>query len=170
MDFRSVSVLDLLLTYEAVDDELLRRNIQGKRGEPVGGYTQRLVCLALGLQPASHNQKDFDATDGVPPDRCIRYQIKGRRIIKNSDSLLGSIGRGQQAVPPFDFLVGVAYGRGFHVQRAVKIEYKHLWNLKELKNTNNKQRWQLNLTNGVLGQEGVEDIAHLLIPHRESVS
>ncbi|MYC36068.1 MAG: hypothetical protein F4X66_04050 [Chloroflexi bacterium] len=168
MNLPDMTVLDLLLTYEAIDDELLRRRIQEKRGEAVGGYTERLVCLALKLRRMDLDHEGFDAIDEGLPGQVIRYQIKGRRDIKDKNPLLSSIGDYQQGKRPFDFLVGVVFGKNFHIRRAAKIEYDDLWNLNELLSTKNGR--QLKLTNGLMRKKGVQDITNILTPHRESVS
>ena len=66
----------LLALYVELEDESMRRDVMRKRGEFVGGYTEVLVCRALGLEREANETPGYDATD---PNNGARYQIKGRR-------------------------------------------------------------------------------------------
>ena len=80
-DLRAMSELELLQTRGAVIAELRRRGVVRTANNPIGDYTEWLVCNRLGLEIQGNNQAAFDAVD---PQSGDRYQIKGRRSSGNT--------------------------------------------------------------------------------------
>ena len=71
-DFEQMSEIELLQTHGLVIGELLRRGVVKTRNNPIGDYTEWLVCGRLGLEMQANSKASFDAVDAAG----IRYQIK----------------------------------------------------------------------------------------------
>ncbi len=74
-DLAQMTEIELLQTHGAVIEESLCQGIVKTRNNPIGDYTEWLVCDRMKLKMADKNQKGFDATDKDGK----RYQIKGGR-------------------------------------------------------------------------------------------
>ena len=72
--FRTMTEVELLQTHSKIIAGLRRREVVKTKNNPVGDYTEWLVCNRLSLQMQRNSRAAFDATD----PRGIRYQIKGR--------------------------------------------------------------------------------------------
>lgn len=79
-DLQQMSEVELLQTHGAVIDELLRRRVVKTRNNPIGDYTEWLVCQRLELEMQTNSQAAFDAIDS----NGVRCQIKGRRSAGNT--------------------------------------------------------------------------------------
>ena len=121
---QSMSVMELLQCQGAAIDRLMDLGIIRTRNNPLGEYTEWLVCSGLGLQLVEKNSHpNFDAVD--PRNNDQKYQIKGRRPDPDKEDpsrpqLSPAKGLGKNG---FDFLVAVIYEDDFSIQHAIKIPY-----------------------------------------------
>ena len=150
---RTLSEVELLQIHSAVIDELRRRRVVKTKNNPIGDYTEWLVCNRLGLQVQENSRAAFDA---VGP-KGIRYQIKGRRSAANSVQF-SSIRNLEQR--EFDFVVAVVFNEDYSVRLAVKIPHDVVPTLARYQAHTNGHN--LILTVDAVEQDGVEDICHLL--------
>ena len=152
-NLKDKSVLALLRAHSAVLDELRRRKICRTNNNPVGDYTEWLVCRSLNLTPQGNSASGFDAegNDGV------KYQIKGRRsdAQRVQFSAIRNL-NGKQ----FDFLVAVAFLDDWSIRVALKLSHDAVSRVVQFQGHTNSHR--LLLSGMEAGQEGVEDIRSLL--------
>ena len=153
-ELRAMAEVDLLQTHSAVIGELRRRNVVKTENNPIGDYTEWLVCNRLGLQGGGNSQAAYDATDL----QGTRYQIKGRRSEANSVQF-SPIRKLEDH--GFDFVVAVIFNEDYSVRLAVKVSYDAVPTLA-------RYRAYINgyipiLTSKVVEQDGVVNISHLLI-------
>ena len=117
MSLDSLPIRQLLQSYNALEEEFIIREMMKKHGDVVGGYTERLICHALGLRRLVDNTPRFDA---VAPNGDY-YQIKGRRHI-GLNAQFGKFAT-QREERKVDFFVGVVFTYDFLVRFAVSIPY-----------------------------------------------
>ena len=117
MSLHSLPIRQLLQSYNALEEEFIIRDMMKKHGDVVGGYTERLICHALGLKRLEDNTPEFDA---IAPNGDY-YQIKGRRH-SHINAQFGKFAthRKERKV---DFFVGVVFTYDFLVKFAVSIPY-----------------------------------------------
>ena len=118
MSLHSLPIYELLQSYNALEEEFITRKMMKKHADVVGGYTEHLVCYALGLKRLEDNTPRFDAEHPITKEL---YQIKGRRD-SSANARFGkfSTQRGERKV---DFFVGVVFTYDFKVRCAIKIPY-----------------------------------------------
>ena len=153
-DLSEMSELELLQTRGAVIDELRRRGVVRTANNPIGDYTEWLVCNRLGLEIQGNNQAAFDAAD---PQSGDRYQIKGRRASGNTvqfSSIRNLENHG------FDFVVAVVFAEDYSIRFAFRIAYAAIPNLARYQAHTNAHIPRL--TERAVEQDGVEDITQLL--------
>ena len=109
--------VELLEAHGEIIDELVHRKVVRTHNNPIGDYTEWLVCNSLGLQVQGNSKSSFDAIDS----QGIRYQIKGRREAKNRVQF--STIRNYDA-HGFDFMVAVAFDPDYSIRFAVKIPHE----------------------------------------------
>ena len=111
-----MSEIELLQTHGAVITELMDRGVVSTRNNPIGDYTEWLVCRRLGLEKQGNSQAGFDAVgkDGT------RYQIKGRQDARTSVqfSAIRNLDRRD-----FDAVIAVVFDVAFSIRFAVVIPY-----------------------------------------------
>ena len=151
-DLEAMSELELLQTHRAVIAELRRRCVVRTENNPIGDYTEWLVCNRLGLQAEGNNQAGFDAVD----PQGVRYQIKGRRSSRNSVQFSPLR---QLENHGFDFVVAVVFREDYSVRLAVRIAYDAVPQLARYRAYINGHI--LILTERAVELDGVEDITHL---------
>lgn len=117
-NLKKISVIDLLRMYSEILKELRQREIVRSTNNPVGDYTEWLVCKKLGLRLEENSTAGFDATDV----QGRRYQIKSRRLTLENPSPELSVIRNLKK-KPFDFLVAVVYETDFRVDYAAKVPF-----------------------------------------------
>lgn len=152
-----MSEYELLQTHGAVIDELLRRKVVTTRDNPIGGYTEWLVCGRLGLNRQPNSKKGFDAVKVNSDGTEIRYQIKGRREESNSVQF-SAIRKIEER--GFDFLIAVAYHCDYSVRFAVQLPHevvRRIVSFQEHTNGNN-----LVLSESIVDRDGVIDIRPLI--------
>ena len=155
-ELRSMSEVELLQIHSAVIDELIRRDVVKTRNNPIGDYTEWLVCRQLKLRVQGNSQAAFDAID----HEGIRYQIKGRYDSGNSIQL-GVIRNLDQH--GFDFLVALVFDKDYSIRLAVKISHGAVGGLARYRSHQNGHILTLNPS--TIEHDGVEDILHLF--HRD---
>lgn len=152
-DLRAMTEIELLQTRGAVIEELRRRGVVRTANNPIGDYTEWLVCNRLGLEIQGNNQAAFDAVD----PQGVRYQIKGRRSSGNSVQF-SSIRRLENH--EFDFVVAVVFREDYSVRFAFRIAYAAVHQLARYQEHTNSHI--LILTERAVELDGVEDITRLL--------
>ena len=158
-DLEAMSNLELLQTHGAVIAELHNRKVVRTKNNPIGDYTEWLVCGRLGLRIQGNSQAGFDAVD--PQDKS-RYQIKGRQ---SSDARVqfGTIRNLESH--GFDFVVAVVFHEDYSIRLAVKIPYKILRTAAGphvvVHYQEHVKGHNLTLTERAAELDGVEDITHL---------
>ena len=152
-NFEQMSEIELLQTHGAVLDELLRRGVVKTRNNPIGDYTEWLLCNRLGLEMQTNSQKSFDAIDA----NGIRYQIKGRISERTSvqfSSIRNLDGQG------FDIVIAVAFNNDYSIRFAVMIPHQVVRKFARYQEHTNARN--LILTDKIGEQPGVTNIVHLL--------
>ena len=152
-ELQALSEVELLQTHGAVIDELRRRGVVRTRNNPVGDYTEWLVCNRLGLEAQENSRAAFDAVD----PEGIRYQIKGRRSTETSVqfSAIRNLEDGG-----FHFVVAVVFDDDYSVRLAVKIPHDVVPTFARFYAHTNAHN--LVLTANVVEHPNVEDISHRL--------
>ena len=157
-DLSAMSERELLRASSEPIAELRRRGVIKTGNNPIGDYTEWLVCNRLKLEVQGNSTAGYDAID----HEGNRYQIKGRRSDGPSVQFSTIRNLNQRG---FDFLIAVAFHEeDYSVRFAVKIPYEEVPNF---------ARWQkyvnghiLILTDKRVGQAldkgEVEDIRHPL--------
>ena len=152
-ELRTMTEIELLQTHSAIIAELRHRSVVRTKNNPVGDYTEWLVCNRLGLRGQGNSQKAFDAVDA----KDIRYQIKGRVSGDNSVQFSPIRNLEQHG---FDFVIAVIFNEDYSVRLAVRIPYDVVPKLARYQALTNGHL--LILTSKSVDQEGVEDLTHLL--------
>ena len=140
---------DLLRRHAAVIAELKRRGVVNNANNPIGGYTEWLVCRRMELRPAPNNQTGYDATN----DNGDRFQIKGRRSA--ADPVQFSPIRNFNK-HNFDFVIAVIYDEDYLVRMAAMIPYEIVPALSRFQRYINGHILSLNQDS--LNRDGVRDI------------
>ena len=155
-DLSEMSELELLQTHGAVIAELRHRDVVKTENNPIGDYTEWLVCNRLRLKIQENSQAGFDAVD---PQSGVRYQIKGRRASGNSVqfSAIRNLENHE-----FDFVVAVVFNEDYSIRRAVKISHDAISNPKLARYQEHTNSHLLILTERAVELDGVEDITQLL--------
>jgi len=151
--FEKMSEIELLQIHGAVIDELQRRRIVRTRNNPIGDYTEWLVCMRLQLEMQDNSQASYDAIDSAG----IRYQIKGRHSEAKSVQFSAIRNLEQKG---FDFVIAVIFKDDYSIRLAVKLS--HVAVLQHTTYRKHVNAHILILTNKIIGQEGVTDISHEL--------
>ena len=146
--------IELLQTHKAVIDELQRRGVVRTRNNPVGDYTEWLVCQRLGLGKQPNSKAGFDAIDA----NGIRYQIKSR--YDQGISVQFSAIRNLES-QNFDFVIAVAFNANYSVRFAVMIPHEAVSQLARYQEHTNAHI--LNLTDQIVERPDVTDIRYRLI-------
>ena len=152
-DLETLSEVELLQTHSAVITELRRRGVVSTKNNPIGDYTEWLVCNRLELCPLKKNQAASDAID----KSGTRYQIKGR--CSDAKSVQFSPIRNLDR-HGFDFVIAVVFDEDYSVRFAAKIQYATVPKLVRYQAHTNSHL--LHLTLNALEEDGVEDISHIL--------
>ena len=152
-ELQAMSEVELLQAHSAVIGELRRRKVVRTENNPLGDYTEWLVCNRLRLKAQGNSQAAFDAIDC----QGVRYQIKGRRSEANSVQFSPIRKLKDHG---FDFVIAVIFNTDYSVRLAVKVSYSAVPALA-------RYRAYINgyipiVTSKVVEQDGVVDISHLL--------
>jgi hypothetical protein len=152
-DLTQMSEIELLQTHSKIIDELRRRGVVTTRNNPVGDYTEWLVCRAMGLMKKGNSQAGFDAVD----KNGVRYQIKGRQDEGNSVqfSAIRNLDRRD-----FEVVIAVVFDNVFSVRLAVMIPHAMVPEFARYYEHTNAHN--LILTEKAIGQAGVTDISNAL--------
>lgn len=118
MDFTALTETELLQAHAGVIDELLRRRVVSTGNNPIGDYTEWLVCDRLGLVRQPNSRASYD---GLDPDG-IRYQIKGRRSKRPTGNVQLSVIRNLEQ-SEFDYLIAVVFNSDYTIRFAAKIPH-----------------------------------------------
>ncbi len=151
--FPTMAEVELLQTHSEVIAELKRRGVVKTKNNPVGDYTEWLVCNRLGLRPQPNSRAAYDATD----PQCIRYQIKGRCSGDNSVQFSSIRNLEQHG---FDFVIAVIFHEDYSVRLAVKIPHTVVPQLARYQAHTNG--YNLILTSRTVELDGIEEITHCL--------
>ena len=152
-ELHQMSEVELLRTHRAIIAELGHRSIGKTKNNPVGDYTEWLVCNRLSLEMQRNSRAAFDATD----PQGIRYQIKGR-CSDDKSVQFSSIRNLEQN--GFDFVIAVIFHEDYSVRLAVKIPHAVVPQLARYQAHTNG--YNLILTGKVVELDGIEDITHCL--------
>ena len=146
------SELELLKLWANVIVALRAKNIVRTNNNPLGDFTEWLVCERLGLHMAEYKaEKGYDATD----DERNKYQIKGRRT--TTSSVTFSPIRGYEG-KDFDYLILVVFGDDFQVTWAAKVPHELVREVSRY--SKHVGAWLPARTKKVLKTEGVEDLLY----------
>ena len=121
MDLTKLSPTELLRTHAQIIDELMHRQIVRTKNNPIGDYTEWLVCNTLRLEIERNSKASYDGTDASG----LRYQIKGRRIIERGAPAQFSVIRNLEDAG-FDFLIAVVFDADYRVRYALQIAHQHV--------------------------------------------
>lgn len=146
--------VELLQAHGAVIDELIRRDIVRTRNNPIGDYTEWLVCVQRGLDPQNNSTAAFDAvnkTDGQ------RYQIKGRQSDAHRVQFSAIRNLDQHG---FDFVIAIVFNKDYSIRFAAKLTHAAVQKLSRHQRHVNTHI--LMLSESCFEIDGVEDICGLL--------
>ncbi len=118
MDFTTLTETQLLQMHAGVIDELLCRGVVRTGNNPIGDYTEWLVCDRLGLVLQPNSRASYDGIDSSE----IRYQIKGRRSKLPTGNVQLSVIRNLEQIG-FDFLIAVVFRSDYSIRFAAKIPH-----------------------------------------------
>ena len=118
MEYATLTESELLRMHAGVIDELNRRGVVRTGNNPIGDYTEWLVCnrLCLKLEPNS-----WASYDGVDSNE-VRYQIKGRRSKRLTGNVQLSVIRNLET-NGFDYLIAVVFNPDYTIRFAAKIPH-----------------------------------------------
>lgn len=148
-----MSAVELLRTHNEIIAELRCRGVVKTKNNPIGDYTEWLVCNRLGLEMQGNSQSAFDAID----QQGNRYQIKGRCSSANSVQFSSIRNLKQNG---FDFVIAVIFDEEFAIRLAVKISHEAVPKFARFQAHTNGHN--LILTREAVERDGVEDITHSL--------
>ena len=154
-DFTPLSEIELLRTHSAIIEELRRRGVVATRNNPIGDYTEWLVCRRFGFDKQANSQSGFDAVD----QDGVRYQIKGRREEKPSVQFSSIRNLDQNT---FDYVIAVVFHDDYSIRFAVLLPHDSVPSLARYQQHTNGHN--LILTDQVIGSIGVTDITSFLRP------
>lgn len=156
INLSAMSEVELLRTHGAVIDELMRRKVVRTRNNPIGDYTEWLVCNSLQLEIQNSSKASFDGIDSSG----TRYQIKGRRS-KSKNVQFSAIRNFHQN--GFDFLIAVAFNEEYSIRFALKLTHSAVERYSKYRPHVNAHI--LMLDEAAINSEGIENIAWLLNGH-----
>ena len=153
VDFHGQSELDLLRLYSDILTELQKRGVCRTDNNPVGDYTEWLVCQKLSFELQPNSKAGFDC---FGPDN-LRYQIKGRRsnAKRVQFSAIRNLDQGN-----FDFVIAVAFRTDWSLRFGLKLSRDAIRGITDYQGHTNSHR--LMLSGREVGLDGVEDIRSLL--------
>jgi hypothetical protein len=146
--------VELLQAHGAVIDELIRRDVVRTRNNPIGDYTEWLVCDCLGLDPQNNSTAAFDAVSKTGDQR---YQIKGRQ--SDAHRVQFSAIRNLEKLG-FDFVIAVVFNKDYSIRFAAKLTHAAVQKLSRHQGHVNAHI--LMLSEDCFEVDGVEDIGGLL--------
>ena len=147
------SVARLLSLHVGIQEQLRTRGILRGENAPTGDLAEFLFCRSYTWTQAPNSEKAYDARD----DNGMRYQIKGRRIHKRTNSRQLSAIR---YLDGFDFLAAVLFDHEYQVLRAALIPNCVVRNRSKHVPWDNK--WQFMLTDDVWNENSVKDATDVL--------
>jgi hypothetical protein len=118
MDLTSLTETELLQTHARVINELRSRGVVRTGNNPIGDYTEWLVCDRLGLILQPNSRAACDGIDSAG----IRYQIKGRCSTRSTGDVQFSVVRNLEQ-NGFDFLIAVVFNSDYTIRFAAKIPH-----------------------------------------------
>lgn len=118
MDFSAYTESGLLQMHAGILDELRARGVVRTGNNPIGDYTEWLVCDRLNLILQPNSRASYDGVDA----NCLRYQIKGRRSKQPAGNVQFSVIRNLEQVG-FDFLIAVAFNNDYTIRFAARIPH-----------------------------------------------
>ncbi|MFZ0333397.1 MAG: hypothetical protein WAN10_02400 [Candidatus Acidiferrales bacterium] len=150
--FVDKSARELLYLYDDVLQELRRRKIVRSGTNPVGELARYLATRALELKVSrdSPMEPEFLDADGE------RYQIRGRRVTRTSQSASFSLGHELEDAS-FTHLIGIVFTEDFEILRAGVVPMKIVRNKAILKK-GLRGGWRFELNDEVLEQGEVKNI------------
>ena len=155
MEYSTLTESELLLMHANVIDELHRRGVVRTGNNPLGDYTEWLVCDRLCLKIEPNSRASFDGVD------CngIRYQIKGRRSKLPTGNVQLSVIRNLES-KGFDYLIAVVFNSDYTIRFAAKIPHSVVSEVAKYRTHVNGHVPVIRET--VFEREGVVDIKELL--------
>ena len=154
INLKQMTNVELLQAHGAVIDELIHREVVRTRNNPIGDYTEWLVCARLGLDPQNNSTAAFDALSKTGGQR---YQIKGRqshahRVQFSAIRNLDQVG--------FDFVIAVVFNKDYSIRFAAKLTHAAVQQL--CRHHGHVNAHILMLSEDCFEVDGVEDISGLL--------
>lgn len=152
MEWRSLTVGELLASHSAILEELRRREILRSANNPISDLSEVLFCRAFAKwQRANNSVAGHDATG--PDGR--RYQIKGRRLhSRNTSRQLSAIRN--LLDDPFDLLAGILFDAQFGVHRAALIPLSVV--KQRARRSEHTNSWIFILRDDIWNLAGVQDV------------
>ena len=127
IDISNLSTQQLFELHSEIEDKLRKDEIICTANKPTGELAEFLFLKAYPKwKKAANSQAGFDAI-GPAPNK-LRYQIKGRRLLKpNGSRQLSAIRNLEKG--HFDFLAGLFFNRDYSIHRAALIPHRVLLSL-----------------------------------------
>ena len=149
IDLANMSEIELLQTHGYVIDELIRRGVAKTRNNPIGDYSEWLICRRFYLDMKANSKASFDAID----DNGIRYQIKSRRSEEKSVQFSAIRNLEHKG---FDFVIALVFNYDYSIRFAVMIPHEVIPSLARYQPHVNG--YNLILTDKNIKLDGVTDI------------
>lgn len=146
--------VELLQAHGAVIDELIRRDVVRTRNNPIGDYTEWLVCKRLDLNQQNNSTA---ACDAVSKTGNQRYQLKGRQSDAHRVQFSAIRNLEQNG---FDFVIAVVFNKDYSIRFAAKLTHTAVERLSRYHGHINAHI--LMLSEDCFEIDGVEDIGGLL--------
>ena len=149
INLSQMSEIELLQTHGYVIDELIRRGVAKTRNNPIGDYSEWLICRRLDLDMQANSKASFDAIDA----KGIRYQIKSRRSEEKSVQFSAIRNLEHKG---FDFVIAIVFNYYYSPRFAVMIPHETIPRLAKYQPHVNG--YNLILTDKNIKLDGVTDI------------
>lgn len=159
MNLTSFTETELLQMHAGVIDELLRRGVVRTGNNPIGDFTEWLVCERLNLVLQPNSRASYDGIDSAG----VRYQIKGRRSKQPTGNVQLSVIRNLEQMG-FDYLIAVVYNADYTIRFAAKLPHAVVAEVAVYRNHVNGH--VANIRENIFERSGVTDITNLLIAPR----
>jgi hypothetical protein len=154
INLEQMTNVELLQAHGAVIDELIRREVVRTRNNPIGDYTEWLVCKLLDLEQQNNSAAAYDA---VSKTGSQRYQIKGRQSDAHRVQFSAIRNLDQNG---FDFVIAVVFNKDYSIRFAAKLTHAAVQKLSRHQGHVNAHI--LMLSEDCFEIDGVEDIRKLL--------
>jgi hypothetical protein len=161
MEYKSLTEAELLRMHAGIIEELHRRGVVRTGNNPIGDYTEWLVCDRLGLKLQPNSRASYDGVDSNE----LKYQIKGRRSKQATGNVQLSVIRNLE-LRGFDYLIAVVFNSDYSIRFAAKIPHSVVSEIATFRSHVNGH--VPIIRENILNRNGVVDITEILFMPRKA--